>query len=119
MPNKENPRLGTAEHYRWLRGVIISILVLNILDAVFTMVWIETGVATEANPLLRTLVNEYPLGFVLVKTALVSAGCYLLWKFRSRATSIVGVFIAFLVYYFLLLYHLNSMNLRLFSRFLD
>jgi len=119
MPNTINPRLGTEEHYRWLRGIIVSILVLNVCDAVFTMIWIETGVATEANPLLRELVNEYPLLFVLVKTTLVSLGCLLLWRFRNRATSIIGIFIAFLVYYLLLLYHLNSMELRLFTRFFN
>ena len=116
MPNIFNPKLGTPEHFRWLRGIIIAILILNVCDAIFTMFWIETGVATEANPLLRTLVNQYPMLFVLVKTSLVSLGCYLLWRFKYHSTSIIGIFIAFMVYYLLLLYHLSSMNLRLFDR---
>ena len=54
--------------------------------------------------------------FVGVKTLLVSLGTYLLWRFRKRAMAVVAIFVCFLAYYFLLLYHLRAMNLRLFDR---
>ena len=49
--------IGTPEHYRWLRGIVATVLVLNLLDAVFTLVWIQAGHAREANPVLRDLIH--------------------------------------------------------------
>ena len=109
-------RIGTLQHFRWLKGIVIAILVLNVLDAVLTLIWIRTGAATEANPLLAQLAHEQPVLFIVVKFALVGLGSWLLWRFRKRPMSVASVFIAFLVYYFLLLYHLRSMNLRLLDR---
>ena len=54
--------------------------------------------------------------FVLCKLALVAGGSYLLWQYRQRAFAVIGVFAGFLMYYFLLIYHLRVMNLRLLQR---
>ena len=42
-------QVGTSEHFRWLRGIVVAVLVLNRLDAVFTLLWVEAGLALEAN----------------------------------------------------------------------
>jgi formate hydrogenlyase subunit 3/multisubunit Na+/H+ antiporter MnhD subunit len=65
------------------------------------------GLAREANPLLDELVNGHAVGFVAVKLGLVGLGSWLLWHYRRRPTAVVAIFIAFLAYYFLLLYHLR------------
>jgi glucan phosphoethanolaminetransferase (alkaline phosphatase superfamily) len=79
-------------------------------------VWVSTGHAIEGNPLLWDLPEHFPLTFVTVKTSLVSLGTLLLWRYRARPLSVVALFVAFLAYYFLLLYHLAAMNLRLVAR---
>jgi drug/metabolite transporter (DMT)-like permease len=106
-PRPTDSRVGTAEHFRWLEGIVKSLLVLNLLDAVFTLVWIQAGLAREANALMRDLINHHAVLFVVVKTFLVAAGSYLLWHRRHRPTAVVGIFIAFLAYYTVLLYHLQ------------
>ena len=57
------------------------------------------------------------LPFVSGKLALVSGGTYLLWEHRHRAFAVTCIFVAFLAYYFVLLYHLKVMNLRLVQPF--
>ena len=100
-------RVGTQQQFLWLKGLIKAILVLNLLDATFTLVWVRAGLAREANALMRELVNEHAILFVIVKVALVTLGSYLLWRQRHRPAAVVGVFLGFLVYYGLLLYHLQ------------
>ena len=100
-------RIGTSEHYRWLHAVVKAVIVLNLLDAVFTLWWVRTGMAVEANELLRDLVNEHPVAFVMVKLSLVSLGSLVLWFRRQRPLAVVAIFSAFLIYYLILLYHIQ------------
>ena len=98
--------IGTPQHFDWLHGIVKSVLVLNLVDAVLTLVWVWNGLAFEANALLADLVMERPVTFVLVKTSLVSLGSALLWCHRSRASAVIGIFAVFLAYYALLAFHL-------------
>ena len=106
----EGPRrvsVGTAEHFGWLQGIVKAVLVLNLLDALFTLVWVRSGLAREANPLIDQLANEHAVGFVLVKLALVSLGSWLLWQHRERPAAVIAIVAAFLTYYLILLYHIQ------------
>jgi hypothetical protein len=103
--------VGTPQHFRQLYGITKTIIVLNILDALFTLFWVGAGFAEEANVFLRDLVNHRPIVFVLVKAALVSLGSLLLWWRRRHPLAVVGLFTVFLAYYFILLYHLRFSNL--------
>jgi len=105
-----SPRLGTAEHFRWLRGVVAAVLILNGIDAVLTLLWVYAGLAEEANPLLAELVHEHPVLFAACKIALVGAGSLLLWRARHRPLAIVGIFAVFLVYYAILLLHVGYLS---------
>jgi len=99
--------IGTEKHFRWLRIIIASIIILNILDAIFTLFWVNAGMAKEANVLLRHLVHYHPVLFIIAKTSLVLAGSYILWKFRFNRYAVIGMFVLFLIYYALLLHHLS------------
>lgn len=103
------PRLpvGTPEQFRWLQGIVKAVLILNLLDALFTLVWVRSGLAREANPLIDQLASENAVGFVLVKLGLVGLGSWLLWHRRQRPVAVVAIVMAFLVYYLVLLYHLQ------------
>ena len=102
-----SPSVGTPEHFRWLHGIVKAVLVLNLLDALFTLVWVRAGLAREANPLVDQLVNENAVGFVLVKLGLVGLGSWLLWQRRQRPFAVIAIVADFLAYYFVLLYHLQ------------
>lgn len=112
----ETRRIGTVQQFRFLRRLVGAVLVLNLLDGLLTLVWVTSGLATEANPLLEQLAHEQPVLFMGVKTLLVGLGSYLLWRFRKRPAAVVAIFLVFLAYYLVLLYHLQAMNLRLLSR---
>lgn len=99
--------VGTPEHFDWLQSVVKALLVLNLLDAVFTLVWIHAGLASEANALMRELVNHHPISFVVIKLTLVALGSYLLWRRRERPPAVIAIFAMFFIYYLVLLYHLQ------------
>ncbi|MCC7386193.1 MAG: hypothetical protein IT384_30400 [Deltaproteobacteria bacterium] len=112
-------RIGTQEHFRWLERIIYAILILNVFDAFLTLYWVSTRQAIEWNPLMASLIEAHPVLFVLVKCTLVSLGSFLLWRHRKRPLAVISVFGAFLAYYWLLLYHLNAAQLRLFRRWFE
>ena len=109
-------RIGTLEHFAWLERVVGWILVLNLLDAVFTIHWVSTRRAREANPFMAPLIEAHPVLFAIFKSILVFGGTWLLWRNRKRRLAVVAIFIAFLAYYFVLLFHLSSAGLHVFSR---
>lgn len=80
---------------------------MNVVDAVMTIAWISVGSASEANPIMEKLLNWGTIPFFIGKMAIVVGGSLVLWKYRKRPMAVVGIFLLFLVYYFLILYHLN------------
>ena len=99
--------VGTPDQFRWLYGIIKAFLILNLLDAVLTIVWVQTGLAREGNPLLEPLVSHHAMLFILTKTALGSVAAWLLWEYRHRAYVVISAFSAFIAYYAVLLQHLR------------
>lgn len=106
--------IGTQQHFRWLDGIAKSILVLNLIDGVFTMIWVESSQAQELNFMMRDLVHSSALSFMLVKLTLVSLGTLFLWRYRSNALAVVSLFLAFFSYYWVLLVHLEHSSIVLF-----
>jgi hypothetical protein len=100
-------QVGTPQHFRWLHGIVKTVLVLNLLDAIFTLVWVRWGFAREANLMIDRLVENHALAFIGVKLGLVGMGSWLLWQRRNHATAVVAIFIAFMTYYLVLLYHVQ------------
>jgi formate hydrogenlyase subunit 3/multisubunit Na+/H+ antiporter MnhD subunit len=103
--------IGTAQHFGWLERILQVTLVLNVLDAIFTLWWVLTSQAIEANPLMATAIAAHPVVFVCVKLALVGMGSWLLWRHRKRPLAVISIFVAFLVYYGILLLHLRAAEL--------
>jgi len=106
-PTTPTAHLGTGEHYRWLHGIVKTLLILNLLDALFTLYWVRSGHAEEANQLLAELVEQHAVLFVLVKTTLVCGGSWLLWHKRDHGFAVVSIFVVFVAYYSVLLMHLS------------
>jgi len=111
--------IGTPEHFRWLDGIVKTVLVLNLIDAVLTLLWVRAGLALEANALMRDLVNHHAVAFVAVKLALVSLGSWFLWQHRRHAIAVISIFVCFFAYYLILLYHLQYTSLLVRNFFAD
>jgi hypothetical protein len=110
--------IGNEVHFRWLELIVKTVLVLNLFDAILTLIWVRSGRAKEANPLLDELVQGSPVIFVGIKLALVGLGSALLWRHRKRPLAVIGIFTGFMLYYVVLLYHLSALDVRLLSRML-
>jgi hypothetical protein len=98
--------VGTPEQFRWLKGIVGAILVLNVADALLTVFWVQQGRAEELNPFLRSLVHQQPALFVAAKFCLAALGAWLLWRLRKHRLAVVGLFLLFLAYYWVVAYHL-------------
>lgn len=98
---------GTPEQFKWLLSIVKFLLLLNLLDAVFTILWVSTGLAREANLLLNELIRIHPLLFAFIKLMLVSLGSLLLWRYRYKPLAVIAITIAFIIYYCILLYHIS------------
>lgn len=64
---------------------VVLLLVLNVLDGLFTLTYLELGLAHEANPLMREAYALSPLGFMVFKLLVVNAGVWVLaahWSSR-------------------------------------
>jgi hypothetical protein len=99
--------IGTDRHFEWLNGIAKWILVLNLVDGVFTLVWVDYFQARELNVMMSDLVHSNGLSFMLVKLTLVSLGTLFLWRYRSNPLAVISLFIAFFSYYLVLLVHLE------------
>lgn len=106
--------IGTSQHYRWLYGIAQCLLVLNLLDGIFTLVWVQYFYAVEINVMLHDLAHGNVLRFMLVKLTLVSLGTLYLWRNRDHPLAVISIFLAFFAYYLVLLYHLQYTTMVLF-----
>lgn len=44
--------IGNVQQFQWLDGIIKTVIVLNLIDALFTLFWAHAGLAKEANIVL-------------------------------------------------------------------
>jgi hypothetical protein len=100
-----------TQGYKRIYSIVKGIIILNLLDTVFTLIWVKKGIAEEANIILKNIVNNSPVGFVFVKIVLVSFGSLLLWRYRSHPFAIIGLVFAFIIYSLVLIYHMHYVNL--------
>jgi hypothetical protein len=85
-----------------------AIVILNLVDAVFTLLYTGSGLAAEGNPLMDLVLRTSPTAFMAVKLALVSLGVLMLWRLRQRRAAVVGLVATAAAYSTLCLYHLSE-----------
>jgi hypothetical protein len=71
---------------------------LNFLDAVLTIYWVRTGVATEGNQLMATLLDIGDMPFLTVKVAIGAVTAIVLWRWRKFRMAKYGLMVALAVY---------------------
>ena len=94
---------------KMLERFAVAILVLNLLDAVFTLVLVTAGVAVEANPLMETALSRSPLAFMLAKLALVSLGILFLYRMRHHRFAALALIGSAIVYAGVVAYHVSGL----------
>jgi len=82
------------------------LFLLNIFDAVLTIVWVRTGVAIESNQLMATLLDIGNWPFLGVKIAIGAVVAITVLSAGDRRVSRYGVTAALAVYVGLMVVHL-------------
>jgi len=78
-------------------GLFVLIL-LNIIDLVSTIAFVNLGAAKEVNPLMKYFLDHGVLYFILVKLAAVAVTTYIFWQYRRRMFTAVALGICILGY---------------------
>ena len=89
-----------------LTAPAILLFALNLLDALLTIVWVRSGVTTESNQLMATLLDMGNGPFLLVKIAMGAITAIVLIRWGSRPLARYGVAVALAVYLGLMGVHL-------------
>lgn len=93
-------------------GISIAILLLNLLDALFTLAFLQFDLAEEANPLMNLAYRNSPLGFLLLKLAMVQVGVLILHHNRHvrvaqhALNAVAAVYVGIVSYHLAFVAHL-------------
>ncbi len=103
-----------AERLVYADMAAIAILLLNLIDGVFTLFWVHSGIAAEANPLMAEALERSPVTFMATKLLLVSLGVFLLFRLLKPTAMRVALTGCVLAYGWVFLRHLEEVP-QLFS----
>ena len=100
---------------RWLkRNVTISTqlkltVLMTFFDLIMTLIWVLSGNATEANPILRYTLEQSTFKFIFVKLALSLGAIWILYKNQTRRLVKIAVPFIFISYCLLTIFHLYGL----------
>lgn len=83
----------------------VLLFVLNLLDALLTIIWVRSGVATEGNQLMASLLDIGNGPFLGVKIGIGLVATVVLVKSRNHAIARYGLAVALAVYLGLMVVH--------------
>lgn len=84
----------------------VTLLILNVLDGLFTLTYLQLGVAEEANPLMRLAYEVSPLGFMAFKLLVVNAGVLVLAMHQGAKLARFAMHVATFAYAVIVTWHL-------------
>lgn len=76
----------------------VLLFALNVLDALLTIVWVRSGVATESNQLMASLLDIGNWPFLIVKIAIGAVAAIVLSRWGNKTLARYGLAIALAVY---------------------
>ena len=87
-----------------------ALLILgNLLDALFTYLFLQMNLVAEANPLMAWAYDSSPLSFMLLKLSSVQLGVLLLWAHRHLLAAQLAIQAAAGIYMAVVAYHFTLM----------
>ena len=84
----------------------VLLFALNLLDALLTVIWVRSGVATESNQLMAGLLDIGNGPFLGVKIAIGAVAALVLFRWGNRPLARYGLAVALAVYIGLMGIHL-------------
>jgi len=90
-----------------MKIALLLVLILNIVDTVFTSFVVANALAVEVNPIMGAILELGIAPFVVVKLGIIVLSLRVLWKYRHRKLTQIGTGICLAVYVCLMLYFLG------------
>ena len=92
-----------------VEGMVIALVMLNAIDGVLTIVWIETGRFTEANPLMDLLLTTILYSSYRSKCywSVLVFCCY---GVAGTGLAVISIFFCFTAYCYVLTFHFDAFN---------
>jgi uncharacterized protein DUF5658 len=87
------------------RGTTL-LFVLNLIDALLTLVWVRNGIATEGNHLMAALLEIGDFPFLLAKLAIGGIAAFVLMRWGNLKLARHGLTVALAVYISLMGVHI-------------
>lgn len=93
----------------------IVFLILSLLDGALTLWGLGQGVIEEVNPVMRWLIEENPIVFMIVKLSLPVMLGFVLWEIRDRSRRFVAYSwrLVLLVYAVVMVFHVYWIIIKL------
>jgi hypothetical protein len=88
-----------------LFSYVLAAIVMSGYDAMATMQHISRGIASEANPLMGSLINVNAVTFFFGKMGMTVACLILCYSFSHLRTARIGLRVAVAAYSIICLYH--------------
>jgi Domain of unknown function (DUF5658) len=89
-----------------LSGTTVCLLLLNLLDGLFTLLFLQLGLAEELNPLMRLAYDASPVSFMALKLGIVHFGVYVLCLHREAHLARLALGLGVTLYAGIVAYHL-------------
>jgi hypothetical protein len=99
--------LGSVTGEPLLAGLAVTLILGNLLDALFTMTFLQLHVVDETNPFMRWLYEGSPLSFMVTKLACVQIAFLLLWANRRLPAAQLAMAAGATMYTLVVAYHLS------------
>lgn len=93
------------KQYKAYRMLAKALIILNVYDALFTSIWVLSGLATEANPLMSVLLEKNVCLFILTKLLLVNLGIWIVWQNLNNFLARLSICLSFAIYFIVCLFH--------------
>jgi hypothetical protein len=85
-------------------ALLLGVFILNILDAFFTLRWLDMG-GGEANPIMKALIDSSDMLFLMQKCMVVGLWLVILVIHKNFRIARIGLWGALVLYTCILLYH--------------
>lgn len=98
----------SVERTRLIAALLMSLIVLNVVDAASTIVNVAAG-ATEVNPIMAFLLLEMGVSwFLAVKLTLMPLACLFIWGHREHPRALIVSVMMFGMYSFIVGVHAGT-----------
>jgi hypothetical protein len=96
--------LAHDAHLTWLA---VALILGNLADAVFTLIFLQLHIVDETNPIMRWVYEGSPLSFMVTKIACVQIAFLLLWAHRTLPAAQMAMAAGATMYSLIVVYHLS------------